>query len=163
MKGKYYSQVIKVMTFIIDFWLINLAFFVTREWGVANTLSTEQLAILFIIFGLIWIIAGFFTKIYRIDTSSLIQNISINLFGTFILHFLLFGSILLMLSLQVSAAFLVPLYVISAAFIIGFRVAYKLVLKYLQFTGFDQRKVIIMGVKGSGTALYEYFTNNETA
>jgi len=164
MKGKYYSQLVKVMIFIIDFWLINVAFYITRESGVANALSSEQLTILFIIFGLIWIIAGFFNKIYRIDTASLIQNISINLFGTFVLHFLLFGSILLMLSpYSISAGFLILLYILSATFIIGFRVVYKLVLKYFQFTGFDQRKVIIIGVTSSGTALYEYFTNNETA
>jgi len=163
MKGKYYSQVVKVMIFIIDFWLINLAFYVTRESGVTNILSGEQLTILFIIFGLIWIIAGFFNKIYRIGSASLIQNISINLFGTFLLHFLLFGSVLLTLSLSVGTGFLLLLYVLSTTFIIGFRVVYKLVLKYFQFTGFDQRKVIIIGLTGSGTALYEYFTNNETA
>lgn len=164
MKGKYYSQVVKVMIFLIDFWLLNVVFFIARESGIAAALSQDQFTTLSIFFGFIWIIAGLFNKIYRIDTASLIQNLSINLFGTFALHFLIFGSLLLILPLySVSAGFLIFLYVLAATFIIGFRIVYKLILKYFQFTGFDQRKVIIIGVSGSGTALYDYFTTNEVA
>jgi len=164
MKGKYYSQLIKVMIFFIDFWLINAAFFVTKNSGIVYTLSNEQFTTLFIIFGLIWIVSGLFSKIYLIDTASLIQNISINLFKTFLLHLIIFGSFLLTLSTySVSINFLILIYALSASFIIGFRIAYKLILKYYQFTGFEQRKVIIIGVTGSGTALYQYFTTNESA
>lgn len=164
MKGKYYSQVVKVMIFVIDFWLINAAFLIARHSGMASGLSHDQFSTLFIIFGLIWIIAGFFNKIYRIDTSSLIQNISINLFGTFALHLLIFGSILLTLSLYpINISLLILIYLLAGTFIIGFRIVNKLVLKYIQFTGFDQRKVIIIGISGSGRALYQYFTKNESA
>lgn len=164
MKGKYYSRAMKVMIFIIDFWLINLAFIITRKAGLVDTLSNDQFTSFFLIFGLIWIIAGFFNKIYRIDTTSLTRNISINLFGTFAIHFLIIGSILMAFHIySVQAEFLVYLYVLAAIFIIGFRVLYKLILKYYQFSGFDQRKVVIIGAARSGAALYQYFTNNAIA
>lgn len=164
MKGRYYSRIIKAMIFIIDFWLINLAFMITRKQGWPNTLSPDQFTSFFLTFGLIWIISGLFNKIHQIDTASLMQNISINLFGTFLLHALIISGILLFSHLySVQPLFLIYLYAISATLIIGFRILYKVILKYYQFTGFDQRKVIIVGVSGSGTALYQHFSNNETA
>ena len=164
MKGKYYSRFMKVMIFIIDFWLINLAFMITKKAGLTYTLSSDQFTSFFLIFGLIWIIAGFLNKIYRIDTTSLLRNISSSLFSTFIIHFLIIGSILMAFNIyRVSTEFLIYLYMLSAFFIIGFRVFYKLVLKYYQFTGFDQRKVVIIGASRSGAALYQYFTTNESA
>lgn len=164
MKGQYYSRVVKVMIFIIDFWLINLAFLLAQKMGKTNNLSSDQFTSFFIIFGLIWIIAGFFNKIYRIDTTSLIQNIRINLLGTFLIHFIII-SILLFSSpiYNVNTTLLGYIYVLSATFIIGFRVLYKLILKHYQFTGFDQRKVIILGATNSGTALAQYFDANESA
>jgi len=164
MKGQYYSRFIKVMTFVIDFWLINLAFLVARGLGKANNLSSDQFKSFFIIFGLIWIIAGFFNKIYRLDTTSLLQTIRIKLFYTFLIHFLIISVLLLSSPIySVGYEFLAYIYVLSIIFISGFRVLYKLILKYYQFTGFNQRKVIILGATGSGTALFHYFDNNESA
>ncbi len=164
MKGKYYSRLIKVMIFIIDFWLINLAFLVTRKIGPPSTLSMDQFSALFLIFGLIWIIAGFFNKIYRVETTSLLRTISINIFSTFFIHVLIIGTILITVPLfKVSLNFLLSIYILSGIFIIGFRILFKLILKYYQFTKFDQRKVVIIGASGSGSALFQYFIANESA
>src|SRR5688572_10024723 len=89
MKGKYYSSILKVMIFIIDFCLIDLAFRVTREFGMANGGSDYQLTSFFLVFSFIWIIAGFFNKIYRIGSLSLTRNIRANLFKTATVHLLL--------------------------------------------------------------------------
>jgi putative colanic acid biosynthesis UDP-glucose lipid carrier transferase len=164
MKGQYYSRVIKVMIFIIDFWLINLAFISTRSLGKATMLSSDQFTSFFITFGLIWIIAGFFNKIYRLDTTSITRNIRVNLSSTFLMHFIIIEMILLTTHIySVTPEFLLYTYVLSVIFIIGFRVVYKLVTKYYQFTGFDQRKVVILGATGSGTSLFQYFDDNESA
>jgi putative colanic acid biosynthesis UDP-glucose lipid carrier transferase len=164
MKGKYTSGIMKVMIFVIDFWLINLAFIIARNSGLAYTLSADQFTTFFLIFGLIWIIAGFFNKIYRIDTTSLMRNVSINLFSTLLTHFLIIGTILMVFHIyRVGTGFLACVYILTAAFIVAFRLFYKLILKYYQFTGFDQRKVAIIGATGSGVALYQYFTDHETA
>src|SRR5688572_3231052 len=125
MKGQYYSRVIKVMIFIIDFWLINLAFLVTRSLGKANDLTSVQFSSFFITFGLIWIIAGFFNKIYRIDTTSITRNIRVNLLSTFLTHFIIIQTILLSTYIyRVTPEFLAYTYVLSAIFIVGFRVVY---------------------------------------
>lgn len=162
MKGKYYSRVIKVMIFVIDFWLINLAFVLARKAGLSNNLSIDQFESFFLIFGLIWIIAGFFTKIYRVDTTSLMRNISINLLSAFIIHVLIIGVILNFTHIyNIQPEFLLYIYGLSATSIVGFRILHKLSLKYYQYKGFDQHRVVIIGATGSGAALSRYFTENE--
>lgn len=164
MKGENYYRVIKVMIFIIDFWLLRLAFVATSSWGFTSTLSQDQSTSFFLIFALTWIIAGFFTKIYRIDTTSLMRNVSITLFGTFLIHFLIIGTLLKVFYLyDVQSLFLASLYIISALFLTSFRLLYKLIFKYYQFSGFNKRKVIVIGATGSGVALYQYFSKHESA
>jgi putative colanic acid biosynthesis UDP-glucose lipid carrier transferase len=164
MKGKYYSRVIKAMIFVIDFGLINLAFFISKKLGLAHSLSANQFTSFFLTFGLIWIIAGFFNKIYRIDTTSLLRNISSNLLSALLMHFAIISLILWSSHLyNIQLELLSSLYILTAVFVIGFRLLYKLVLKYFQFSGFDQRIVVIIGAGGSGNALYEYFIANENA
>src|SRR3989337_783604 len=95
MKDKYQAVIIKVLIFIIDFWLIDMAFASTRYLGVSpGSSSPKEVTAFFLIFSLIWIIAGFFFKIYRIDNVSLIRNISINLLGTFVIHMLMILTLL---------------------------------------------------------------------
>ncbi len=162
MKGQYYSRFIKVMIFIIDFFIIYLAFLITNKFGDVNTLSNQQFTSFFLTFGLIWVIAGLFNKIYRVDTA-LTQSI-INLFGTFLLHVIIIEILIKTSGLYlVSFEFLAYIYALTIFFIVGSRILYKLISKYYQFTGFDQRKVIIIGAGSTGVALYEHFTGNETA
>lgn len=164
MKGKYYSRAIKMMIFVIDFWLIYLAFQIARNLGLNKFLSAEQTTSFFLIFGLIWIVAGFSNKIYRLDTTSLLRTISINLFSTLLLHFAIISTILLTTHIYlVHPIFLISLYILTSSFIVGFRLLYKLISKYFQFSGFDQRNVVVIGAGGSGAALYQYFTANESA
>jgi putative colanic acid biosynthesis UDP-glucose lipid carrier transferase len=164
MKGKYYSRMIKVMIFVIDFWLIDLAFIVTKKIGLTHSLSQEQFTSFFIIFGLIWIVSGFFNKIYRIETTSLLRGISVSLFNTLLLHFVIISVILLGSPIYVvESKLLLVLYFLTATFVIGFRLFYKLVLKHFQFTSFDQRNVIIIGASGSGRALHQYFIEHQSA
>lgn len=164
MKGKHYSPVLKVLIFIVDFWLIELAFRVAREMGFANTLSESQFTTFFLVFSLLWIIAGFLNKIYRIETLSLIRNLSINLFNAFLSHVLMIVTIFTTFHVfAISTKFLVVVYLLASALIIGMRVLYKIILKYIEFSGFDQRKVIIVGATGSGQSLYQFFSEHQAA
>ncbi|GHN02639.1 hypothetical protein WSM22_41280 [Cytophagales bacterium WSM2-2] len=43
------------------------------------------------------------------------------------------------------------------------RLIYKLILKYIEFSGFDQRKVIIVGATGSANSLHHFFTDHQSA
>lgn len=164
MKGKYYSPVLKVLIFIIDFWLIERAFTATQQLGLVDGISQSEFTTFFLIFSLIWVIAGFFYKIYRIDTLSLMRTVSTNLFNAFLVHILMVITILHTFNLfTIDIRFLVTIYVLAAVFIVGMRVLYKLILKYIEFSGFDQRKVIIIGATGSGKALYQFFSAHEAA
>ncbi len=162
MKGQYYSRFIKVMIFIIDFFFIYLAFLMSEKLGVVHTLSNQQFTSFFLTFGLIWIIAGFFNKIYRLDTE-VTQTIT-NLFGTFLLHLIIIEVLMKASGLYlVSFEFLAYIYGFAIFLIVGSRIFYKLIAKYYQFTGFDKRKVVIIGAGGAGVALFKHFTGNETA
>jgi putative colanic acid biosynthesis UDP-glucose lipid carrier transferase len=55
---------------------------------------------------------------------------------------------------------LIWLYALSILFITGTRIAYKLFRKYLEFSGFETRNVVVVGITGSGKALYEFFVDN---
>jgi putative colanic acid biosynthesis UDP-glucose lipid carrier transferase len=55
---------------------------------------------------------------------------------------------------------LIWLYALSIVFITGTRILYKLFRKYLEFSGFETRNVVIIGVTGSGKTLYEFFAAN---
>lgn len=165
MKGKYHTVVIKVLIFIIDFWLIDMAFTFTRRFGsrLGEPVTKEEVSF-FLIFSLIWIIAGFFLKIYRIDTVSLIRNISINLLATFLIHMLMIFTILSTFKIFIiKAEFLISIYILAALLIISSRILYKLILKYFEFSGFDKRRVIIIGATGSGKALHQFFEEHHGA
>src|SRR6267154_6198869 len=94
MKGKYYSLVVKVLTFVVDFWLIKFAFKIAYELGFASSIPESQFITFFLIFSLIWIISGFLYKIYRTDTLSLTKSIGTNLFNALICHLLMMTTIL---------------------------------------------------------------------
>src|SRR5687768_11485690 len=122
MRGKYYSPFIKVMIFIIDFWLINLAFYLTRLWGFSGHVSSVTSTSFFLIFSLIWIIAGFLYKIYRVDSFSLMQSISVNLFNAFVLHITLITVLLFFFpAYQVGLETLISIYLCSATLIVATR------------------------------------------
>src|SRR6478736_211029 len=119
MKGKYYSSVLKVLIFITDFWLIDLAFNVSRKVAFSGVMTDSQSSIFFLIFSLLWIIAGFFYKIYRIDTLSLMRSIGTNLFNAFVSHLLLIITVLATFPVfQISTRFLIVVYTLASVFII---------------------------------------------
>jgi putative colanic acid biosynthesis UDP-glucose lipid carrier transferase len=165
MKDKYHGVVIKVLIFIIDFWLIDMAFTFTRDLGLSpGSSGRKEVTSFFLIFSLIWIIAGFFFKIYRIDTVSLIRNISINLLGTFMVQMVMVLTILTTFNLYiVNVNFLACVYILAAILIISSRVLYKLISKYFEFSGFHKRRVIVIGATGSGQALHQFFETHLTA
>src|SRR6478736_7751116 len=140
MKGKYYSPSLKVLIFVIDFWLIDLAFHSARMFGFSHSISGSEYTTFFLVFSFIWIIAGFFNKIYRIDSLSLTKNIRNNLFKTATVHLLLVLIILTFFPVyKIHPEFLSTIYTASAALIIGSRILFKLILKYFEFSGFNHR------------------------
>ena len=162
MEDKYYSRLIKMMVFILDFYLISLAFSLTKKLGFSAGIPEGQETSFFVIFSLVWVFAGFLNEIYRINKFSLIRSISISLFGTLLVHFCLLSIILYTTnSYPLNVQFLPFVYLFTASFFIGSRIVYKLTWKYFEFSGFDQRSVIIIGATRSGRALYNFFVEHD--
>jgi putative colanic acid biosysnthesis UDP-glucose lipid carrier transferase len=165
MKEKYQEIVIKFLIYIIDFWLINIAFTVTADLGLTHgSNDPAEVTSFFLIFILIWIIAGFFFDVHRLDCVSLTRSISVNLMATFLVHMAMISIILMSFSIfNVQGKFLVLVYLMAGVFIIGSRVLYKLIVKYIEFSAFDKRKIIIIGATGSGMALQRFFHTHHGA
>ena len=70
MEDKYYSRLIKMMVFILDFYLISLAFSLTKKLGFNAGIPANEETSFFVIFSLVWVIAGFLNEIYRINKFS---------------------------------------------------------------------------------------------
>src|SRR3954464_356679 len=89
MEGRNHSSIAKVMIFIIDCWLIHLAFDLVRYQGLDFGMPELQFTTFYLVFSLTWIASGFLNKIYRLDSISIVQIISVNLFNAFLTHIIL--------------------------------------------------------------------------
>lgn len=161
MEGRDYTTFAKVMIFIIDCWLIHFAFELVRYQGLDLGMPEMQYTMFYLVFGLMWIVSGFMNRIYRLDSISIVQILSVNLFNAFLTHIILM--LLLFFSFNVftvQVKTLVWLYGLSILFIMATRILYKLTRKYLEFSGFETRNVVIVGITGSGKALYDFFVAN---
>lgn len=160
MEDKYYSRLIKVMVFIFDFYMINIAFTLTKKFGFAANIPDDQYTSFLLIFSLCWVIAGF-DKIYRLNKVSLIDSISTHLMGILLIHAVLIGAILFVFKLYaIGIEFLACVYILTSVLIIASRVVYKLVWKYFEFSGFDQRRFVIIGATQSGKSVLNFFESH---
>jgi putative colanic acid biosynthesis UDP-glucose lipid carrier transferase len=124
-------------------------------------LPEVQFTTFFLVFSLAWIATGFLNRVYRLDSISIVKIISVNLFNAFLTHILLMIVVFYSLDVfNVHLKTLIWLYGLSIIFIVGTRVVYKVVRKYLEFSGFETRDVVIVGITGSGKALHEFFEQN---
>src|SRR6187549_3848968 len=140
MEDKYYSRVIKMMVFILDFYLISLAFSITKKFGIEDGIPDNQETSFFLIFSLIWVISGFLSEIYRINKLTSFKNIVWSLAGSLLVHFCLLMLLLFTTNLyQLVGSFLPVLYAMTFLLLVVSRVAYKITWKYFEFSGFDQR------------------------
>ncbi len=161
MEDRYYSRVIKVMIFLLDFYIINLAFSLAQKLGFGLGIPQEQLTSFLLIFSLCWVIAGF-DKIYHLNKFSLFRTISTHLFGILIVHAALITVILYVFKLYlIDLNFLICVYILTSILIMASRVIYKLVSKYFEFSGFDQRRFVIIGATQSGKSILNFFKSHD--
>jgi len=163
MEGKSHSSFAKVMIFIIDCWLIHLAFSIVQTQGMHLGLSDVEFTTFYLVFSLTWIVAGLVHRVYQLDSISIVQILSVNLFNSFLTHILFTIGVLITFNVfTIHLKTLIWLYGLSILFIASIRVLYKMVRKYLEFSGFETRDVVIVGITGSGKALHEFFNNEES-
>ncbi|MEI9920441.1 MAG: undecaprenyl-phosphate glucose phosphotransferase [Bacteroidota bacterium] len=164
MEGRNHSSIAKVMIFIIDCWLIHLAFDLVKYQGLDMGMPELQFTTFYLVFSLTWIASGFLNKIYRLDSISIVQIISVNLFNAFLTHIIVMLLVFMVFDVfTVQVRTLVWLYGLSIVFISATRIIYKIIRKYLEFSGFETRDVVIVGITGSGKALHDFFVKDPTA
>ncbi|MFO7256795.1 MAG: undecaprenyl-phosphate glucose phosphotransferase [Bacteroidota bacterium] len=161
MEDRYYSRLIKVMVFIVDFYLISIAFTLAKKLGLDSGLTPDQSTSFLLIFGLCWVIAGF-NKIYHLNKFSLIKTISTHLLGILLVHAFLITAIMFAFEpYRVPVDYLLAVYVCTAVMVIASRVTYKLLSKYLEFSGFDQRRFVIIGATPAGKSIQNFFESHD--
>ena len=161
MEDRYYSRLIKVMVFIFDFYMINIAFTLVRKFGLAPRIPIDQITSFLLIFSLCWVIAGF-NKIYNLNKFSLIKAISTHLVSILLIHAALITAIMFAFeSYRLPIDFILSVYVLTAVLIVGSRVAYKLISKYFEFSGFDQRRFVIIGATAAGKSIQNFFSSHD--
>lgn len=147
---------------MIDFFFIQIVFTLAKYLGYATGISNLKYTSFFLIFSLIWVIAGFVNEIYRINKFSMLRSIGKNLMSTILLHIALLSCIILTVDVyQFSMKFFLCLYALTGFFIMLVRAIFKLTCKYFEFSGFEQRKVIIVGATRSGKALFDFFKSHD--
>lgn len=162
MEDKYYSRLIKLLIFIVDFNLIQIVFNVVNQFGYSSGISAIRYTSFIIIFSLVWIIAGLANETYRISKFSPLQAIFRNLTATLALHAILLATIIFFLDIyRFHLSFFATVYVLTTVLIMSSRVAFKIVWRYLESMAIDHRNVVIVGTTRSGKALYDFFCTHE--
>ncbi len=158
MEERYYPRFVRTLLCAGDAVLIYMVFFIAKEFNLLRSFE-DDLIFFYLIFVFSWIATGLFSLIYEIGKYSLIRTISVNLGTALLLHFLLLNITLAyfeIFSIDIKA--MTGLYIITGLLMAASRVSYKLIWKFVEFSGFDMRKVVIVGTTRSGKALYEFFT-----
>lgn len=164
MKEKNTSGFIRYLVTIGDVLILRFAYLLT-EWLLDSfNLYYHHQTDFFIIFTLVWITCGLLNRIHLINRLSSVRETSFTLANAMIMHVLIMLAIIIPMQPEiVSPNYLLANYFIMANLIIWSRIAFKLVFKYIEFSGFNQRKVVIIGTTKEGQDLYTYFERHKGA
>jgi len=163
MEEKYHSRLIKATLCILDLLLMYTGFFILEKLGFTTGLQSDHQYSLFLIFSFSWIATGLLVEIYHISKYSLMRSVSINLLSAVLIHA---GLMLVLVTVfrvydTVNIRAMIALYATVSTLMVGSRVFYKLIWKYFEFSGFDIRRVVIVGTTRSGKALHEFFKTHD--
>ena len=164
MRDPYHKVVVTIVILVIDLWLIYLAFTLTGDNAIIGDDSNKEVTLFFLLFSLLWIIAGLLFRINRFDPLNQIRNTSMNLVVTFLIHILMVHTVLITFDVfSVTQEFLLGVYSISGILIIGSRAILKVTLNYFEYASFDKRKIIIVGATASGRLMHQFFVTHRNA
>jgi len=163
MQGRY-SKFLKFIHFAGDLLILNIAFILAQQLRFEEpTRYIDQYRTLQIVFNLLWGIVAFSLRIYEIRRVESLEKVIINLFKSLFLHVLLVFAFLFSLKgYYYSRLHLLFTYLIFAVGVFGWRMLALLLLKKYRESGYNYRKIIIVGAGITGSNLYEFFTSRAT-
>ena len=160
MKG--YSQYFWVIHFIGDLLIVNFSFLLSYYLKFETLIFSDKYKFLFIIFNLIWVLVALFLALYKLDRLRRLDRVLLNLFKAFILNALIISAILFSLKAsEFSREHLYATYIFLFGLIMLWRYsAIKLIYIYRK-SGFNYRRVIIVGGNEVANQLYTYFMSDD--
>ncbi|HEX8041195.1 MAG TPA: exopolysaccharide biosynthesis polyprenyl glycosylphosphotransferase [Chryseosolibacter sp.] len=159
MEERYYPRFLRTLLCAGDAVLLYIAFFIARQLNLFSGFE-DDLTSFYLIFAFSWIATALFSLTYEISRYSLMRSIGINLATALLFHFLMIAGVQAYFEIvRLDLKALLGLYLVSGTILAASRVAYKLIGKFIEFSGFDVRKVVIVGTTRSGRALYDFFTS----
>ena len=160
MKG--YSRYFWAIHFIGDLFIVNFAFLLTFYLKFDTLMFSDKYKFLFIIFNAIWILVALFLQLYELKRLMRLDRILFNLFKAFVFNALIISSILFSLKAsEFSREHLYATYLLLFALIMLWRYsAIKLIYIYRK-SGFNYKRVIIVGGGEVANQLYTYFISDD--
>ena len=160
MKG--YSQYFWVIHFIGDLFIVNFSFLLSYYLKFETLIFSDKYKFLFIIFNLIWVLVALFLALYKLDRLRRLDRVLLNLFKAFILNALIISAILFSLKAsEFSREHLYATYILLFGLIMLWRYsAIKLIYIYRK-SGFNYRRVVIIGGNEVANQLYTYFMSDD--
>ena len=160
MKG--YSQYFWAIHFIGDLFVVNFAFLLTYYLKFESLMFSDKYKFLFIIFNAIWILVALFLQLYELKRLRRLDRILFNLFKAFIFNAFIISTILFSLKAsEFSREHLYATYVLLFALIMLWRYSAIKLIYIFRKSGFNYKRVIIIGGGEVANQLYTYFISDD--
>ena len=160
MKG--YSQYFWIIHFIGDLFIVNFAFLFTYYLKFDTLMFSDKYKFLFIIFNAIWVLIALFIKLYKMKRLRRLDRVLFNLFKAFIFNAFIISAILFSLKAsEFSREHLYATYVLLFALIMLWRYSAIKLIYLFRKSGFNYKRVIIIGGSEVANQLYAYFISDD--
>ncbi len=160
MKG--YSRYFWAIHFIGDLFIVNFAFLLTYYLKFETLIFSDKYKFLFIIFNAIWILVALFIQLYELKRLRRLDRVLFNLFKAFIFNAFIISAILFSLKAsEFSREHLYATYVLLFALIMLWRYSAIKLIYIFRKSGFNYKRVIIIGGGEVAEQLYTYFMSDD--
>ena len=160
MKG--YSQYFWAIHFIGDLFVVNFAFLLTFYLKFETLMLSDKYKFLFIIFNAIWILVSLLLQLYELKRLRRLDRILFNLFKAFIFNAFIISAILFSLKAsEFSREHLYATYMLLFALIMLWRYSAIKLIYIFRKSGFNYKRVIIIGGGEVAEQLYTYFMSDD--
>jgi putative colanic acid biosynthesis UDP-glucose lipid carrier transferase len=160
MKG--YSQYFWIIHFIGDLFIVNFAFLLTYYLKFETLIFSDKYKFLFIIFNAIWVLVALLLNLYKLKRLRRLDRVLFNLFKAFIFNAFIISAILFSLKAsEFSREHLYATYVLLFALIMLWRYSAIKLIYLFRKSGFNYKRVIIIGGSEVANQLYTYFISDD--
>ena len=112
-------------------------------------------------FNLLWGIVAFGLRIYDISRVTSLEKVVINLFKSVFLHAILIAAMIFSLKgYYYSRLYMLIMYIVFPVLLFGWRMLALYLLEKYRESGYNYRKVVIVGGGKVGAQVYDFFETN---